>query len=295
MSAAAISGLVVPRAGQSVWLVVFSAAAMGFLAVFVLALATSSAQLARGWEAQLAQTATVRVSAPPEEMEMQTALVMEVLRTTPGIAEARVMEPQEQAALLEVWLGPDLPLDALPMPRLIELRETPQGPDRQGLRLRLSAEAPGAVYDDHTRWRRPLVQAAARLKGVAWGALVLIGGVTCAIIALAASASLASNGQVIKVLRLVGARDRFIASAFVQRISRLALFGAALGTAIAMAALWALPELGGDALGGTAQHMAGIGFQGAGWLLPLLVPPVAMGLAFLASLATAFHVLRGVT
>lgn len=290
MSTGAISGLVVPRSGQSVWLVVCSAAAMAFLAVFVLALAASSAQLARGWEAQLAETATIRVSAPPEEMEMQTALVLEVLRTTPGIAEARVMDTAEKAALLEVWLGPDLPLETLPMPRLIELRETPEGPDRQGLRLRLSAEAPGAVYDDHTRWRRPLVQAAARLQGVALVALLLIGGVTCAIIALAASASLASNGQVIKVLRLVGARDRFIAAAFVKRISQLAVLGAAGGTALAMAALWALPELGG-----AAQHMAGIGFDGAGWLWPLLVPPVAMGLAFLSSLATAFHVLRGVT
>ena len=288
--ARAISDLIVPRSGQSVWLVTLSAAAMAFLAVFALALAVSAAQIAQGWSAQLAQTATVRISAPPDEMERQTALVLEVLRTTPGIAEARVMDSAEQAALLEAWLGPDLPLDALPVPRLIELLETDAGPDRQGLRLRLSAEAPGAVYDDHTRWRRPLVQAAARLQALAIVALGLIGAVMAAIITLAASASLASNGQVIAVLRLVGARDRFIARAFVRRISRRALIGAALGTLAAAALLWVLPDLGS-----TVQPLAGFGLQGRSWALLLLIPPLAMALAWAASLATAFHVLRGVT
>ena len=290
MSTRDISDLVVPRSGQSIWLITLSAAAMGFLAVFALALSVTSANLARSWSASLAQTATVRISAAANELDAQTAIVLDVLRTTPGITEARVMVPEEQAALLEAWLGPDLPLDALPLPRLIELRETEEGPDRQGLRLRLSAEAPGAVYDDHTRWRRPLAQAAARMRTFAVFSLVLIGAVTTAIIALAASASLASNGQVIKVLRLVGAKDRFIARAFVRRISRRALLGASAGTLAACAALLTMPGLDG-----AAHLLAGIGFQGAGWLLPLVVPVLAMVLAWIASMATAFHVLRGVT
>ncbi len=286
----AISDLVVPQGGQSVWLVTLSAAAMGFLAVFALALAVSAAELARGWSAQLAQTATVRVSAPPAEIDEQVAIVLDVLRTTPGIAEARELDSAEQGALLEAWLGPDLPLDLLPLPRLIELTETAEGPDRQGLRLRLSAEAPGAVYDDHTRWRRPLVQATERMQALAIVALGLIGLVTGTVITLAASASLASNGQVIAVLRLVGARDRFIARAFVRSISRRAFIGAAAGTLAAMALFWALPDLGGP-----LEPIAGFGFRGRSWLLPLLIPPFAMVLAWAASLATAYHVLRRVT
>ncbi len=290
MSARAISGLVVPGRGQSVWLITLSAAAMAFLAVFALALSVTSARLAANWSEALSQTATVRLSAPPEEMDSQTALVLDVLRTTPGIAEARVMVPQEQAALLEAWLGPDLPLDALPLPRLIELTETSEGPDRQGLRLRLAAEAPAAVYDDHSRWRRPLVQAATRLQSFALVSLVLIGAVTAAMIALAASAALSSNGQVIRVLRLVGARDRFIALAFVRSISRRALIGASAGTALAMLALLALPQAGS-----AVPVLAGLGFQGWTWALPLAIPPLTALLAWSASLATAFRVLKGVT
>lgn len=285
-----MSDLVVPAKGHSAWLVTLSAAAMAFLAVFALALSLTASNLARTWGDALSQTATVRIAAPPAEIEAQSVLVLEVLRTTPGISDARLMDVQDQAALLEAWLGPDLPLDALPLPRLIELTETPEGPDRQGLRLRLAAEAPGAVYDDHTRWRRPLVQAATGLQAVALVSLILIGAVTAAIIALAASASLSSNGQVIKVLRLVGARDRFIARAFVRRISKRAFFGALAGTAMAMLVLLALPNAGS-----TVPVFAGLGFDGLSWLLPLAIPPLAMALAWAASMATAFRVLRGVT
>lgn len=285
-----VSRLVVPRSGRGVWLVGLSAAAMAFLAVFALALSVSAARLAQNWQAALSQTATVRISAPPEEMVEQTAIVLEVLRTTPGIADAREMTDDEQAGLLEAWLGPDLPLDALPLPRLIDVTETPGGPDRQGLRLRLSAEAPGAVYDDHTRWRRPLAEGAARLRQLANLSLVLIGSVMAAIVMLASSASLASNAQVIRVLRLVGAQDRFIAQAFVRRMTLRATLGAAAGAALGAIAMLLLPD---PATGSSV--LSGLGFQGIGWLLPVSLPVVTAILAWASAKATAFGVLKGVT
>lgn len=290
MSIGRVQGMIVPPKGPGVWLVGLSAAAMAFLAVFALALSVSSDRLADAWSRALAQTATVRISAPPEQMEEQTALVLDVLRTTPGIESAREMEIGEKAALLEVWLGPDLPLDTLPLPRLIEVTETPAGPDRQGLRLRLSAEAPGAVYDDHTRWRAPLVAGAARLQVLASVSLLLIGAVVAAMVTLAASAALATNAQVIRVLRLVGAQDRFIARAFVRRMTRRAGLGALAGTALACGALLALPKAAAG-----SDLLANIGLAGLDWLLVALVPVAIAGLAWIATTTTAFRVLRGVT
>ena len=81
-----------------------------------------------------------------------------------------------QRALLEPWFGPDLPLDALPIPRLIAITEDGAGYDGEGLRLRLAAEAPGAVLDDHTRWRRPLTAAAEWLRFFGLASVVLILG-----------------------------------------------------------------------------------------------------------------------
>ena len=279
---------VVPASGFAALLTGATAAAMAFLAVFALALSMASGQLAERWSQTLAQTATLRISAPPAQIAAQTTAVLEVLRTTPGIASTRVLEAAEQRALLAPWFGPDLPVEALALPRLIEIIEAPEGFDAVGLRLRLAAEAPGAVLDDHTRWRRPLVQAAGGLRTLAVLSVVLIAGTMAAMIALAASASLAANVQVIRVLRLVGAQDRFIARAFVRRFALRGFLGAALGTAAAMAGLALLPAAQDE-----AGFLSGLGFSGAGWLVPLFIPPLAGLVAWAATQATARRVLKG--
>ncbi len=281
---------VVPPTGFTVGLTLFSAAAMAFLAVFALALSLATGRLADRWADALARTATVRISAPPGQMQAQTDAVMAVLATTPGIADARVLDEAEQRALLAPWLGPDVPVGDLPLPQLIEITEDAQGYDPENLRLRLSAEAPGAVLDDHTRWRRPLVRAADRLRLLGVVSIALIGLTTAAMITLSANAALAANARVIRVLRLVGARDSYIARAFVRRFTGRAFQGAAAGTFLGMAGVALLPEA--DSAG---SFLTGLGFQGAGWLWPLLIPPLAAIVAFWATRAAAFRTLRGVT
>lgn len=283
-------GGVVPPSGPTAWLTTATAAAMAFLAVFALALSLASGRLAARWSMALDRSATVRISAPAEQLALQTAAVLEVLATTPGIAAARALEAEEQRLLLEPWFGPDLPLDALPLPQLVEVTEAPEGYDHEGLRQRLAAEAPGAVLDDHTRWREPLARAAGRLRLLGLASVLLIGGAMAAMITLAARAALAANAQVIRVLRLVGARDTFIARAFVRRFTLRAAAGAMIGAALGMAAVAALPAQ--DQAGG---FLTGLGFQGAGWLLPLLLPPLAAIVAFLATRAAAMANLRSLT
>ena len=281
---------VVPPSGPTAWLTSFTAGAMAFLAVFALALSLASGRLADRWAGALDRTATVRLSAPQDQMDAQTAAVMEVLATTPGVATARAMTDDEQRALLAPWFGPDLPIESLPLPRLIEVTEASPGYDGEGLRLRLAAEAPAAVLDDHTRWRRPLAVAAARLRLLGLLSIALIATATAAMITLAVNSALSANAQVIKVLRLVGARDSYIARAFVRRFTLRALTGAAVGTGLGMIGVALLPST--DAAGG---FLTGLGFQGASWLLPLTLPPLAGAVAFLATRASAFAKLKELT
>jgi cell division transport system permease protein len=279
---------IVPRTGTAARLTVAVSAAMAFLAVFALALSLASGRLAERWSDALAQTATIRLSAPAAELEAQTWTVLTVLEQTPGVASARALTDAEQRALLEPWFGPDLPLEDLPVPRLIEIVETPEGFDAGGLRQRLAAEAPGAVLDDHTRWRAPLVQAADRLRLLGWLSLALIAAATAAMVTLAAQAALAANEPVIRTLRLIGARDSYIARAFVRRFTLRSLTGAAVGAAAGTAAIAALPRA--DAAG---AFLTGLGFQGAAWLWPLTVPALAAVTAFWATRFAAFRTLKG--
>ena len=277
---------VVPPTGFTARLTVFTAGAMAFLAVFALALSFAADRLSDRWSEALAQSATVRISAPADQIDRQVKAALAALETTPGVASARVMGDDETRALLAPWFGPDLPVETLPIPRLIEVVEDGDGLDVAALRLRLSAEAPGAVLDDHDRWRRPLVAAAGRMHLLGLLALVLIGAATAAMITLAAQAALAANGQVIRVLRLVGARDVYIARAFVRRFTLRAAGGAVAGTLAGMLAVALMPG------GGEGGFLTGLGFAGAEWLWPLLLPPLAGAVAFAATRAAAFRALK---
>ncbi|MCP3971716.1 MAG: cell division protein FtsX [Rhodobacteraceae bacterium] len=277
----------VPPTGFTARLTLFAAGAMAFLTVFALALSLATGRLADRWASELARSATLRISAPAGQVEAQVGAALKVLETTPGIAEFRLLDEAEQHALLEPWFGPDLPLDTLPIPRMIAVIEDAKGYDGEGLRLRLRAEAPGAVLDDHTRWRQPLVRAAGRLRLLGFASILLIAATMAAMITLAANAALAANAQVIRVLRLVGARDVYIARAFVRRFTVRAFIGAAAGMVVGVLAVFLLPNASTE--GG---FLTGLGFQGAHWLWPLCIPPLAAIVAFAATRAAALKSLK---
>jgi cell division transport system permease protein len=90
------------------------------------------------------------------------------------------------------------------------------------------------------------------------------------------------------VLRLVGARDTYIARAFVRRFTLRALTGAAAGALLGMAAVALLPSASTE--GG---FLTGLGLQGWHWLWPLTIPPLAAAVAFTATRVAALRTLRG--
>jgi cell division transport system permease protein len=278
---------VVPPTGFTAQLTLFAAAAMAFLAVFALAMSLASGRLATRWGDELARTATIRIVAPLDQRVAQTDAALRILETTRGVAQARALTDAEQQALLAPWFGPELALDTLPVPRLIEVIEDAEGMDASGLRLRLAAEVPGAVLDDHGRWREPLVAAASRLRWLGWISTVLIAATMAAMVTLAAHAALAANAQVIAVLRLVGATDGYIAQAFIRRFTLRALIGAAAGMVLGLVAVLLLP--GASAEGG---FLTGLGFQGWHWLLPFFIPVLAAVVAFGATGAAARRTLK---
>lgn len=281
---------VVPPTGFTARLTVFAAAAMAFLAVFALALSLAAGRLAHSWGSELAQTSTIRLSGVDADIDAQTDAVLTILETTPGVAQARLIGVEEQKQLLAPWFGPDLPLETLPVPRLIEVTEASRGYHPDGLRLRLNAEVPGAILDDHTRWRRPLIVAAGRLRMLGLTSILLIAATTAVMITLAANAALAANAPVISVLRLVGAKDSYIARAFVRRFTLRTLTGAGVGMALGVGAVSLLPSAGQE-----NSFLTGLGFQGATWLWPLVIPLLAGLVAFFATRAAAFRTLKGLT
>lgn len=268
----------VPRGVQSSRSVGIAAAILTFFAALALALALAAGRLADHWQGDLADTATLQILADAADMEAQARAALEVLRTTPGVEEVRMIDLSEQRALLEPWLGTGVTLDNLDLPLMIEVHVDRATLNRQGLELRLAAEVPGAIYDDHTTWRAPLVLTAGRLKLFALASLGLIAVVFAAMLGLAANAAIAASGTAIQTLRLVGARDSYITGAFVRRFSRTAFWGAVAGTAAALGLIALLPPASEPGF-----FLVGIGLSGWGWGAALLLP---LGAAIVAWAAT---------
>lgn len=277
---------VVPASGFTMTLTLAAAAAMAFLAVFVAAVAGGAERMGEEWRDGLVGTATVRMASATDD---QVNAVAQLLAETPGIESARRINEAEQTALLKPWLGDDLPLDLVALPILFELNLTEEGPDAEDLSVRLSTIAPEAMFDDHQTWRAPVAAAADRLGFISALSLMLIGVVTAAMIALAASASLSANRQVIDVLRLVGATDAYITRVFVRRFALRAAAGAALGSLLGVIAVMLVPDPVGP------SSFMSVGFDGAGWLWPFVVPLSAAAIAYAATRFTAARRLKEVS
>lgn len=286
----AASDQVVPPKGNAAWLTGLASGAMAFIAVFALTLSLAVGRLADYWSLDLARTATVQIVAEGEDLAAQSEATLRVLRTTPGIESAEIIDKSEQIALLEPWLGSNLPVDSLPIPQMIDVRLSADGPDVDSLILRLEAEAPNASFDDHSTWRAPVLEASNRLRFMVALSLAMTAMITVIIVVLSAHNALASNQNIIRTLRLLGARDAYIARAFVRRITVRATLGAVAGMVLAMLAVLsfpAQPEANG--------LLSGMTLSGADWVYPMLVPVLVGISAFGASRLAAHYHLHSVT
>lgn len=238
---------VMPSAGATGLPLMLVIAAMCFLASLALGAALSVTGKAREWSSDISGSLTAELR-PSRDMgeEDQIDAVMAVLAATPGILSATPLRREDTAALLEPWLGKGLVNDDLPLPRLIDIRiDNESPPDLSQLAIDVAAAAPGASLDTHRQWRSELMTAAQAATWLAYGVLAVVAGTTVAIVVFATRAGLSANREVVEVLHLIGARDRFIASEVQWHFLHLGLRGGLIGTAAAAITFLVLGLAGG--------------------------------------------------
>jgi len=232
---------VVPNTGFTKWLTTFTAGAMSFLAVVGLAFSLICSDLSNEWGESLKNSSSLRLFAPTDLLEKQTSMALAILEQTRGVESARLVEIGAKKKLLEPWLGIDFPLEAIEMPALIEIKETEAGVDYEGLRLRLSAELPSVRLDNHSEWRRSIEVVSKLVSQLGLVTVVLIILSSIAMVTMASNAALSANVKVLRVLRLVGAFDTFIVTAFVRRFTLRVFLGSLSGTVFAGLILFFIP------------------------------------------------------
>ena len=264
---------------------------MAFLAALALGGVLIAERAAQTWQAGLTGRITVQVlpqgDAPPEA-EVNAAI--DILRATPGVTRATPLSEADNLALVEPWLGRDAVIAALPFPRLIDVALAPGAtPDIAALQQRLKAAAPHAVLDDHGRWIARLRATANTVVLSALAVLALIAVGTAATVAFATRAGLAAHREIVQLLHLMGAQDRFIARAFEWHYFVAALVASLLGGAAAAGVFYAASRL--DELG-VVSFLPPLGIPTVDMLWLLLVPTAAATIAWATarvSVISALH------
>jgi cell division transport system permease protein len=180
------------------------------------------------WDATLASALTLQIPADASQPRIEMALG--ALRQTKGVVSAHLLEPAETAKLLEPWIGNSVPVDNLPLPRLVDIRVDPRAAiDYATLRQQLDSIIPNVQLDNNRSWLGGVREFAMRVQGVITAGVVVVTALIVAIIVFTARIGLAIHRSVIELLHLLGAQDAYIARQFQVHALGLGLRGGIIG------------------------------------------------------------------
>jgi cell division transport system permease protein len=248
------------------------------------------------WALALGASATVQVRPRAGQTPSEAAdKAAEALAGVKGVTEARALDRAAAEKLLEPWFGPGGVPDDLPLPRLVTVDLDPKAPaTAPALNQALAAAGVDAALDDHSRWTADVKRAGAVVRGAAAGAVLLFGVAAAALIVFATRAMLEARREVVEVLHLAGAEDRFLSGLAQRRFAGLAGRAGLVGAAAA-AMLAAAAKAAGTAAGGADGLTPVLPLAWSDLLATVPAPLLCAGLAAVAVRRTAMSILRSET
>jgi cell division transport system permease protein len=276
-------------------------AVMCYLACLAIGALVLINQAAAAWTQGISREVTVQIrqrSSTDIEGEIKKAVTL--LKATPGVVAAEALDKSAGAKLLEPWLG-NVPLDELPVPRLIRVTINESNPpDYVALEKNLAAQIPDAGLDTHRRWQTELSRTASALSLLALLVLGLISLASIMLVVFAARAVLQSNRSTVEVLALIGAQNTFISRQNDRQFLATGLIAGFAGLIAGLITFGLLFFLGGSNADAMAEAGRSLVFAPAATELRisaalLLVPIAATLIALWTSRITLLRMLRNLT
>ena len=267
---------------------------MVFLAGIALAGSMALDNFLTRWRLQIEGALTIEL--PPIEGESAAQAVarrqaaLNAIAAMPGTKDVRLIADAERTQLLSPWLDSDSRGLDLPLPDLVSVALAPEAKiDLPALTARLSVLSPGAIVDDHGRWRRAVLDISQTASFAALAFLLLIGAAAGVTVVFVTRAGLASHRRVIEIMHLIGAHDGYIAGQFQRHALIRALLGGGLGAAMSAAAF----ELGRRLLLGLADTGFDLGLRQ--WAGIAALPIAGALLAMITARFTVLGAMRKMT
>jgi cell division transport system permease protein len=234
---------IMPRDTVSGRALVMVIAIMSFVAALIVGAVGLVHNAATNWRTDMVREVTIQVRpAQGRDLAADIGKATEIARRTPGVTEARALNREETARLLEPWLGGTVDFAVLPLPRLIAVQLAGREADLSALRATLAREVTTATLDDHRTWSARIAAISDAIVIAGFAMLVLVLAATTFSVSFATRGAVAANRAVVEVLHLLGARDAFIARTFQSHFLAVGIKGGLIG-GIAAAALFGLAAL----------------------------------------------------
>ena len=270
------------------------------LMVFIGTFVTGSGLLVynslKGWQRGVSESLTVQIDTYDEEGRERGELVIQdvekalsVLRTTPGVTGASVLSDTQMNELMAPWVGGDIALTSLPIPKLIEVAvDADHPPFLEQLKMDLSAHVPSATMDSHRIWLDELVRLSNHILRLIFFVLVLLTLSIAFTVAYTTRATLKIHETIIKLVHLMGAKDLYITNRYAWHNAKYAFIGGILGS------LCALPVLQGMVMffQKTPEALLETHFIVHQWIILAGIPLGVALLAFVTTFKTVLSYLR---
>lgn len=243
-------------------------------------------------QGDLSAAVTVQVIEPnPDIRAERGADAVKVLTRLDGVQAVRLVPEAELAALLEPWLGELATSGDVPIPALIDVELTDRAGPAEIARIEaaLVGKVPGVRVDAQSDGLRPVYSALAAMQWLTLGLIALVALATAAAVWLAARNAFAGARDTVEIIHLLGATDRQISAVFLRSVLREAAFGAVVGTALGVAAVWVLGQQFAALDSGMAS---GGGLASVDWLVIAAVPLAGILIALLTARITIALALR---
>ncbi|WP_019219391.1 cell division protein FtsX [Bartonella florencae] len=232
---------IIPRSNISGQALVAVIAIMTFLSSLTLIGVDLVHRAAQNWSREISYEATIQIR-PMENVDIEKSLhdAVELVKTFPGVEDAKIVDQTATEKLLEPWLGTGFNLNELPLPRLIIVTlKDREEIDFHAISQAIKAQIPGGQFDDHRVWVKRFTTMAHTTVLIGFSILILVLGSLILTIIFATRNALAENAHIINVLYFLGTETIFIARQFDWHFLKTALRGALYG-GIASAFLFAI-------------------------------------------------------
>jgi len=220
-----------------------------FLFTITLAAYFMMSSMIASWNKSIINGLTIQIQPSSELMnqedeQMAVNKVILFVQGMEGVQKVKQISNEQITKLMSPWLGDNANIEALPIPKLLDVRlKNGQTFDYKKAATSLKEIAPYASIDNHGLWLKKLVKSTSSLKLLSLFVLFLVLSASVFSIFYAVETSLKVHQNIIEILHIMGATDGYVAKQYAVRSCKISFISSIGGTILGLLSILVIAKL----------------------------------------------------